>query len=55
MKDERDIDTKQTPTDDAAAAGERDAPEITEDDEPGVTDFLKAAQDGAKNLKNLEP
>jgi hypothetical protein len=54
MKDERDIDTEQTPTD-AAAAGERDAPQITEDDEPGVTDFLKAAKDGAKNLRNLEP
>ena len=54
MKDERDIDTKQTLTDDAAA-GERDAPEIAEDDEPGVSDFLKAAKDGAKNLRNLEP
>jgi hypothetical protein len=53
MKDERDIDTEQTPTD--AAAVQRDAPEITQDDEPGVTDFLKAAKDGAKNLKNLEP
>jgi hypothetical protein len=53
MEDKRDIDTKQTPTD--AAAGEQDAPEITEDDEPGVTDFLKAAKDGAKNLRNLEP
>ena len=53
MKDERDIDTDQTPKD--AAAGERDAPEIAEDDEPGVSDFLKAAKDGAKNLKNLEP
>ena len=52
MKDERDIDTEQTPKD---AAGERDAPEITEDDEPGMTDFLKAAKEGAKNLKNLEP
>ncbi len=52
MKDERDIDTDQTPKD--AAAGERDAPEITEDDEPGVSDFLKAAKDGAKNLRNLE-
>jgi hypothetical protein len=54
MKDERDIDTEQTPKD-AAAGGEREAPEIAEDDEPGVTDFLKAAKDGARNLKNLEP
>ena len=53
MKDERDIDTEQTPKD--AAAVQRDAPEINEDDEPGVTDFLKAAKEGAKNLKNLEP
>jgi hypothetical protein len=48
MNDERDIDTEQTPKD---AAGERDAPQITEDDEPGVSDFLKAAKDGAKNLE----
>jgi hypothetical protein len=52
MNDERDIDTEQTPKD---AAVQRDAPQITEDDEPGVSDFLKAAKDGAKNLKNLEP
>jgi hypothetical protein len=53
MNDERDIDTDQTPTD--AATEERDPPEIAEDDEPGVSDFLKAAKDGAKNLRNLEP
>jgi hypothetical protein len=52
MKDERDIDNKQTPKNDATG-GEQT--EIAEDDEPGVTDFLKAAKDGAKNLKNLEP
>ena len=52
MNDERDTDTEQTPKD---ATEERDAPQINEDDEPGVTDFLKAAKDGAKNLKNLEP
>jgi hypothetical protein len=52
MKDERDIDTEQPPKD---AGGEPEAPEIAEDDEPGVTDFLKAAKDGAKHLKNLEP
>jgi hypothetical protein len=50
LKDERDIDIEQTPKD-AAAAEEREAPEITKDDEPGVTDFLKAAKDGAKNLE----
>jgi hypothetical protein len=53
MNDERDIDTEQTPKD--AAAVQRDAPEITEDDQPGASDFLKAAKDGAKNLRNLEP
>jgi hypothetical protein len=53
MKDERDTDTEQTPTE--ATAVQQDAPQITEDDEPGVTDLLKAAKDGAKNLKNLEP
>ena len=53
MKDERDIDTDQTPKD--AAAVQRDAPEIAQNDEPSVSDFLKAAKDGAKNLRNLEP
>ena len=54
MTDEREIDPEQAATD-PAAADEQEAPEFTEDDEPGVTDFLKAAKDGAKNLKNLEP
>jgi hypothetical protein len=54
MNDEREIDTEQTPKD-AAAGEEREAPEIAQDDEPGVTDFLKAAKEGAKNLKNLQP
>ncbi len=54
MNDERDIDTPQTPQD-AAAEDEREAPEIAEDDEPSAIDYLKAAKDGAKNLKNLEP
>jgi hypothetical protein len=54
MNDEHDIDTEQTPKDDPAR-GQREPPEIAEDDEPGVTDFLKAAKDGAKNLKNLKP
>jgi hypothetical protein len=53
MKDERDIDTEQTPKD-AAAGEEGQGPEIAEDDEPGVTDFLKAAKDGAKRLRDLE-
>jgi hypothetical protein len=53
MTDERDIETEQTPKD--AAGEEPEAPQIAEDDEPGVTDFLKAAKDGAKNLRNLEP
>jgi hypothetical protein len=54
MTDEREIDTQQTPQD-AAADAEREAPEVAEDDEPSAMDFLKAAKDGAKNLKNLEP
>lgn len=54
MEDEREIDTEQTPAD-AAASGEQEAPEFSEDDEPGALDYLKAAKDGAKDLKNLEP
>jgi hypothetical protein len=56
MNDERNIDIEQTPNEDAADAdGKREAAEIAGGDEPGVTDYLKAAKDGAKNLKNLEP
>jgi hypothetical protein len=54
MNDEREIDAEQTP-DDTAAGEEPQAPEFTEDDEPGAMDYLKAAKEGAKNLKNLEP
>ncbi len=57
MNDEREIDTEQ-PAQDAGVGGEREAREIAEGDEPGVTDYLKAVKDGAKNLKdlkNLEP
>jgi hypothetical protein len=54
MEDERDIDTEQTPQD-AAAVPETESPDIGEDQEPGAADYLKAAQDGAKNLENLEP
>jgi hypothetical protein len=52
MKDEHDIDTRKTAKD---AAGERDAPQIAEDDKPAVSNLLKAAKDGAKNLRNLKP
>jgi hypothetical protein len=48
----RDIDNTQTPKNEATGR-EQEASEIPEEDEPGVTDFLKAAKDGAKNLKNL--
>jgi hypothetical protein len=54
MNDERETDTPPTPQDEAAV-GEPEAPEIAEDDEPSALDFLKAAKDGARNLKNLEP
>lgn len=53
MNDEREIDTEQPPQD-SAVGGEPEAREITEGDEPGVTDYLKAAKDGAKNLKDLK-
>jgi len=54
MNDEREIDPEQTPQE-APVGGEQEAQDIAEDDEPGVADYLKAAKDGAKNLKNLEP
>jgi len=53
MNDEREIDTEQPPQD-AAVGGEQEAREIAEADEPGVTDYLKAAKDGAKHLKDLK-
>jgi hypothetical protein len=54
MQDERDIDAEQTPKD-ADAVPQTEGPETGEDGEPGAADYLKAAAEAAKNLKNLEP
>jgi hypothetical protein len=56
MSGQRDDDTQQTPEEprpDALGAAEEQ--DIAEDEKPGVTDFLKAATKGAKDLKKLEP
>lgn len=53
--DEQDQTDQTLPAD---AVGEEEAPEMTGGDDPGPTDFVKAAVKGAKNLKdlkNLEP
>jgi hypothetical protein len=56
MKGELDDDTQQTPEEPAAdALGGGEEPEFSEDEKPGVTDFLKAAKDGVKNLKKQDP
>jgi hypothetical protein len=56
MRDEQDGKTQQAPEESAVDALEaRGEPEYTEDDPPGVTDFLRAAKDAAKHLKNQEP
>jgi hypothetical protein len=56
MPQEQDAKTQQTPEDSAVEALEaRGAPEYTEDDPPGGTDFMRAAKDAAKLLKNQEP
>jgi hypothetical protein len=53
MRDEQDAKTQQAPEDSAVEA--RGEPEYTEDNPPGVTDFMRAAKDAAKLLKNREP
>jgi hypothetical protein len=56
MRDEQDANTQQAPEESAVEALEaRDEPEYTEDHPPGVTDFMRAAKDAAKSLKNQEP
>jgi hypothetical protein len=56
MRDEQDAKTQQAPEERAVEAlEERGEPEHTEDDPPGVTDFMRAAKDAAKSLKNQEP
>ncbi len=55
MNDETPHDAQQIP--DAPAedpTAREEGPEFSEDDKPGVTDFMKAAKDGAKNLKDLK-
>jgi hypothetical protein len=37
------------------ALGAQQEPEIAEDDEPGALDLLKAAKDGAQELRKQEP
>ncbi|HVF76916.1 MAG TPA: hypothetical protein VNA28_01355 [Solirubrobacteraceae bacterium] len=56
MKGELDDDTQQTPEElraDGLGGGEEQ--EIAEDKEPGAADFLRAAKEGAKRLRKLEP
>jgi hypothetical protein len=56
MRDELDDDQPQTPEEPIAdAVGGSEDEEIAEGKKPGVTDFLKAAKDGAKLLKKQEP
>jgi hypothetical protein len=56
MRGEPDDGTQQTPDElspNAPAGAEEQ--DVAEDEEPGATDFLKAAVKGAKNLRKLEP
>ncbi len=56
MNIETEHDPQEPPVDPSATpADEEEGPEYTADNPPGATDFLKAAKEGAKNLKNLEP
>jgi hypothetical protein len=56
MRGELDDDTQQTPDEPStdALSGEEEQ-EVGEDEKPSATDFLKAAKEGAKRLKKLEP
>ena len=56
MRGEPDDDKQQMPEElGASGSGEAEAQDVAEDDEPGATDFLKAAAKGAQSLKKLEP
>ncbi|MCA1698701.1 MAG: hypothetical protein LC790_07315 [Actinobacteria bacterium] len=56
MRGEPDDDEQQTPEElGASVPGEAEAQDVAGDEEPGATDFLKAAAKGAKNLRKLEP
>ena len=56
MGDELDDETQLIPEEPSAEAlGEAGEEEIAEDGDPGATDLLRAAQEGAKRLEKLEP
>lgn len=57
MRDELEDDTQPTPDEPSAGAlgGAEEEQEIADDEQPGATDFLKAAKEGAERLKKLEP
>jgi hypothetical protein len=49
------LDDETQPSGDIADAGkEQEGPEFTEDDKPGVKDFLKGANEARKTLKELK-
>ncbi len=56
MRDERDEDAQPTPEEPGAEQlGGGEQQETGEGEEPGAADLLKAATEGAKRLKDLEP
>jgi hypothetical protein len=56
MTGELDDETQQTPEEPRAKAlGGEEQQGISEDEKPGAADLLKAAKEGAKRLKKLEP
>lgn len=56
MDMETEQDPQEPPVDPSATpADEEEGPEYNEDNPPSATDFLTAAKEGAKNLKQLEP
>jgi len=54
MRDKRDDHLDQTPQN-LPVDPDGPGPEYDDDNPPGVLDFLKAAKDGMKMLRNLEP
>ena len=56
MTTERSDESQQPPNEPVVdAADEQEGPEFSEDNKPGVGDFLKAANEARKNLKDLKP
>ncbi len=56
MRDDLDDETQPTPEEPSAdALGGAEDEEIAEDGDPGATDLLRAAKEGAKRLEKLEP